>query len=398
MAQPQLNQWANMPTPTKEQLLAYLGQAPTQAPPASTFDSFMAASNAGPPAAIKTPAPVMAEARQLGGGAPAGTQAPKTRDTVTAAVTTKGAAPGQDLQSLMDQLNGRELESLKQQGLSVDALKKHLGEVQGAELPMDLSGLAALTDAWTGSHFVQAYRPPENKKDRDEQIAKLEAAIAAGSNNLSENEIGLLRSQLNNAFQMDNLSYRKTQDTAQNDLERQRIAKMGSPGGHILPASAINTYTDSQGAVSLASGLGSLIEANAKYMGPVSGGFLGKNPYDVERRDLDAKFKLVKQKIGKMIEGGVLRKEDEAKYDAILPNSADLPEVASSKAKQMESMLKADIGRYMENFKKAGYNTEGFAAETAGYKGDAAKLKSDGQKEQTRAELEAQLRELEGSK
>jgi hypothetical protein len=360
-------QGANLPTPTREQLMAYLGVTPAEQPGTAV----------GPPApAMMTPAPVMEAAANLPPPMP-----PRAMSTTASSTTrTSGPAPGSaSLQDLMSQLNGRELESLKQQGLSVEALKKRLGETQSADLPVDLTGLAALTDAWTGSNFAGSYQPQETLKDRKAQIERLQGAIATGGNNLSENEISLLRSQLNNAFQMENLDYRKTQDKEQNALDRARIAKMGvgREGGKILPASAVNTYTDAQGAVGLASDLGGVIAANAKYMGPVSGGIFGKNPYDTERRELTGKFDLVRQKIGKMVEGGVLRKEDESKYAKILPSINDLPEVAASKAKEMEAMLKDDIGRYMENFGSAGYDVTGFAKQTQAYKSDAAKLKGD---------------------
>lgn len=313
--------------------------------------------------------------------------APTSAQMPVAAPQVGGSTP---ISEIIAKLNKRELASLEEQGLSVSKLKGKLAELEGRDMPLDLSGLAALTDAWSGSHFAQSYQPAETLKDRRAAIDKMQGQIMQAEQGMSENEIAMLRSQLNNEFQVDNLGYRKEQDKAKNELERQRIAKGANPtaDGKILPAHVSEKYTESQGTVDMATDLSGVIAANAKFMGPVSGGLLAKNPYDVERRELQGKFDLIRQKIGRMIEGGVLRKEDEIKYQKILPSINDMPEVAASKAREMEAMLKQDIGRSMENYGRAGYNVSGFADQTKAYQTDAAKLKEENLTPQQKAAAE----------
>lgn len=66
----------------------------------------------------------------------------------------------------------------------------------------------------------------------------------------------------------------------------------------------------------------------------------------------------VKQVIGKALEGGVLRKEDEEKYKKILPTIGDPPAVAKTKLEGLQSALKRKRDSELENLADAGYNVE----------------------------------------
>jgi hypothetical protein len=138
-------------------------------------------------------------------------------------IAAKFSRPASSVQELINRLNERELKSLEQQGLTVEGLKKSLGELERKDLPMDLTGLAALIDTWTGSNFAQSYRPPETARDRQGAVEKLRGQIAQSEQGLSENEIGLLRSQLNNAFQVENLDETKAHRKDQMALAREQL-------------------------------------------------------------------------------------------------------------------------------------------------------------------------------
>jgi hypothetical protein len=62
-----------------------------------------------------------------------------------------------------------------------------------------------------------------------------------------------------------------------------------------------------------------------------------------------------KQVIGKGLEGGVLRKEDEAKYDAIIPKSGDTDEILKIKAQQLDSLLEQKQKERVKGFSSAGF-------------------------------------------
>lgn len=70
----------------------------------------------------------------------------------------------------------------------------------------------------------------------------------------------------------------------------------------------------------------------------------------------------VKQVIGKALEGGVLRKEDEIKYEKILPTIGDPPAVAKTKLEGLAVALKKRKQTTMDALADAGYDTSRFAS------------------------------------
>ncbi len=70
----------------------------------------------------------------------------------------------------------------------------------------------------------------------------------------------------------------------------------------------------------------------------------------------------VKQVIGKALEGGVLRKEDEYKYTKILPTIGDSPAVVKSKLDGLEQALEDKRETFLSSLEDAGYNTTRFRA------------------------------------
>ena len=71
-------------------------------------------------------------------------------------------------------------------------------------------------------------------------------------------------------------------------------------------------------------------------------------------KKLQAEIDLARQTIGKALEGGVLRKEDEEKYRNILATITDQPEVALAKLDQLNTMLQRDQSRYRERLGASG--------------------------------------------
>jgi hypothetical protein len=68
----------------------------------------------------------------------------------------------------------------------------------------------------------------------------------------------------------------------------------------------------------------------------------------------------VKQVIGKALEGGVLRKEDEYKYTRILPTIGDPPQVAASKLQGLKRALQLRRQTTLDALGDAGYDTSRF--------------------------------------
>lgn len=68
----------------------------------------------------------------------------------------------------------------------------------------------------------------------------------------------------------------------------------------------------------------------------------------------------VKQVIGKALEGGVLRKEDESKYEKILPTIYDPPDVVTSKLKGLQEALTLRRQTTLDALADAGYDVSRF--------------------------------------
>lgn len=83
--------------------------------------------------------------------------------------------------------------------------------------------------------------------------------------------------------------------------------------------------------------------ASEGIIGPVSGRASILNPYNTKAQAFNSKMKAVAQIVGRAMEGGVLRKEDVPKYEAILPNISDTPEVAKAKIDNVRQMLKTQL-------------------------------------------------------
>lgn len=79
-----------------------------------------------------------------------------------------------------------------------------------------------------------------------------------------------------------------------------------------------------------------------------------------ESKAQQANIQLVKQIIGKGLEGGVLRKEDEAKYERILPKLGDAPEVAQSKINELIDLLRNKKEIELNAKEDAGYDVSKF--------------------------------------
>lgn len=71
-------------------------------------------------------------------------------------------------------------------------------------------------------------------------------------------------------------------------------------------------------------------------------------------------LRLAKQVIGKGLEGGVLRKEDEEKYKFILPAEDDPKSVVQSKLRMLRLVLNAKRFTHLQNYSAAGKDVAGF--------------------------------------
>jgi len=78
-----------------------------------------------------------------------------------------------------------------------------------------------------------------------------------------------------------------------------------------------------------------------------------------------AKLKIASQVVGRFLEGGVLRKEDEIKYAEMLPNVKDTPEVAKNKWNNVMNVVLANLENKIQSYQKAGFDTVEFEQQMA---------------------------------
>lgn len=88
-----------------------------------------------------------------------------------------------------------------------------------------------------------------------------------------------------------------------------------------------------------------------------------KNPWDKDVQAFNQMIAVTKQVIGKGLEGGVLRKEDEAKYEKILPRLSDPIGIRKKKAEQLREMLVNKYNTDLETLGQAGVNISDFEYE-----------------------------------
>lgn len=117
-------------------------------------------------------------------------------------------------------------------------------------------------------------------------------------------------------------------------------------GTKSLSDTAIKEIAQTQSAISSLSDLKQKILDNPDQLGPVTG-LEALNPYS-KKRELQADIDKVKQVVGKALEGGVLRKEDEDKYKKILATITDTPETAEYKINGVIDSLQQNIENYKQ--------------------------------------------------
>jgi len=131
----------------------------------------------------------------------------------------------------------------------------------------------------------------------------------------------------------------------------------GQASGRPLPAGNADTLAQGkQLSTGVLGGLDTLVDDNKKMFGPISGAIHSVNPYDKKGQEIDAELRRARQSIGSYLEGGVLRKEDEIKYEKMLPKLNDLPEVAKEKLKGIQALLINKQKEYLSSYENAGFD------------------------------------------
>ena len=132
--------------------------------------------------------------------------------------------------------------------------------------------------------------------------------------------------------------------------------------GKLLPASQVSDLQATKEGIQQ---LDTMMQAAQKLpnnlFDPIQGRLSVMNPYSKEAQSFNQLVAATKQTIGKGLEGGVLRKEDEVKYEKIIPKIGDTREILNMKAAQLRSMMANKYDSQRAGFAQAGYNVGNFA-------------------------------------
>jgi len=139
--------------------------------------------------------------------------------------------------------------------------------------------------------------------------------------------------------------------------KQQDIAK--AKKGEKIPAAQVVNIAEGVAELKTLPDIRETIAQNKEIFGPVTGRLGSLNPYNEKVKTVDAQMRLKAQAIGKFMEGGVLRKEDEDKYRRMLPDVSDTPEMAENKLTLVERMLQNKINEQQKGLKGSGYDTSG---------------------------------------
>lgn len=138
-----------------------------------------------------------------------------------------------------------------------------------------------------------------------------------------------------------------------------QIQQSSVPKEKQLSGEVLGKLSETKNAISLIPTLNKSFNESKDVFGPVKGRVRSTNPYDTEAKKAESTITLVKQIIGKGLEGGVLRKEDESKYENILPKLTDTQETVQNKLNLLQEVLNSKLNTDLQTYKSGGYNTSG---------------------------------------
>src|SRR4030095_2388369 len=122
--------------------------------------------------------------------------------------------------------------------------------------------------------------------------------------------------------------------------------------GKPLSDAALKQISETKSGIESLKDLREVVKKNEQYIGPIAG-YQALYPWSAARQ-AQADIDRVRQRVGKALEGGVLRKEDEEKYKRILATLTDTPATAIYKIDQLSQDLQRDIDIYTHAQRLAG--------------------------------------------
>lgn len=137
------------------------------------------------------------------------------------------------------------------------------------------------------------------------------------------------------------------------------VADKAAGGAKQLPPDKVLLVNEGNAIPGLLSDISNTIEQNKDSFGPVAGRWGAMNPYNEKAQAIQSQVKASSQAFGRYMEGGVLRKEDEVKYEKMFPQSSDTPETARNKLAIVNKLLVDKQKSNLQALQKSGYDISG---------------------------------------
>jgi len=262
------------------------------------------------------------------------------------------------------------LDQQAQRVAEAKAMKENINQVlaDGIKLGIDSETIQKIMNSkdtneaisYLGPRYMEMKVQEEEQQALDNSLKLQQLAVSrinATKSSSSPSSNGVLSSITKAVIENPNLytgftATQKAQVVAELNANGYDTSNLGTKP---LSDSAISTITDFSGALTDLEYLKKVIEENKENIGPITG-LEALNPWSSKRK-IQADIDRIKQTVGKALEGGVLRKEDEEKYKKILATITDTPETALYKVDSIISSLQNKLEEYTDLQQAVGKST-----------------------------------------
>jgi hypothetical protein len=228
-------------------------------------------------------------------------------------------------------------------------------------------GLPALASAGSGEGLIPGaavgyfnhranqggeYRDTVDRFEKDRVFKQKDRSIDA-DDKMAEAQLNALSGYRDQSLDIDRQNADTARAKAQADINQGML-------GQRLPAGQAENLAEGKSIPRVLDDLDKTLDGNTDIGGPILGQITTRNPYATKTQAVQAQIDATRQMVGKFLEGGVLRKEDEYKYKRILPTLTDTPEVRKQKINIVRDLVQKKYNENLNSFGQAGYNVSNF--------------------------------------
>lgn len=237
---------------------------------------------------------------------------------------------------------------------AIDTQRKNQAQLEAMQNAMDIS----LPDMKSVEDILGKVMSAKSQMDLAKQYGENYQTLA-GINNQAKADLLEQKQDLESPDKALDREYKQVQiDKILAGLQNPKKDK-----GRGLTAGSAERLADTKQSVLMSDELGQkILQLPPRLTTPAIGQLATLNPFDTQGQIFRQYIDSVKQVIGKGLEGGVLRKEDEVKYERIIPKAGDTRAVLIKKNQQLNELLRQKYNTSLESLGKAGYDVSQYQA------------------------------------